>query len=278
MKDYTSIKVGGKAEVMIFPRDIQELQALLTLLKEENLPYFILGKGTNLLVNDEGIKGVVINLTQGFLDIKPIKRDGEIHFISFGAGLVLSRLVRFSVEKSLQGLEFLHGIPGTLGGAIAMNAGAFGSQIADLVEDIIVFSDGMTYRRNSLNFQYRNLSLPEGSIILGATLRLKEGDRSSIMGKIARISHARRLSQPLDLPSAGCVFKNPKGCYAGKLIEELGLKGKRIGDAQLSELHGNFLVNLGKATFKDCQALIQYAQHKILEHKGINLELEVKIW
>lgn len=281
MKDYTSIRIGGRAEVMVFPKDIQELQELLIFLKEKGLPYFVLGNGTNLLVRDEGIKGVVINLTKGFLDIEPMGRKGKTHFISFGAGLILSQLISFSIEKSLEGLEFLQCIPGTLGGAIAMNAGAFGSEIADLVEDITVFSNGMAdicHKRDSLNFQYRNLSLPEGSIIHKATLQLKEGNKGSIINKIAEISYSRRLSQPLDLPSAGCVFKNPQGYHAGKLIEELGLKGKKIGDVQFSEIHGNFLVNLGRATFKDCQDLIQYAQNKVLEHKGISLELEVKIW
>jgi UDP-N-acetylmuramate dehydrogenase len=275
MRTKTSFRVGGPADVLASPRDTEELGRLLRYIKEKALPCFVLGRGTNLLVLDGGIRGVVIDMRElNKLEV----RDGGV--IYSGAGAPLPKLVYFAMENSLAGLEFAVGIPGSIGGAIVMNAGAAGGEMKDVVEAVTVMKEDGSLKelkKEDLDFSYRNLSLPKGCIVLGATFRLRRGDRGSIKEKINSLLQERKAKQPLDLPNAGCVFKNPPAGPAGKIIDETGLKGLQFGGARVSDLHANFIVNTGNATAKDILSLLNDVREKVYERKGIMLDLEIKI-
>lgn len=275
MSTKTSFRVGGPADVLALPNEARELQRLIIYIRERGLPYFILGRGTNLLVMDGGIRGVVIDL-KGFNKLEV--RDGG--FIYCGAGIPLAKLVYFAMEKSLAGLEFASGIPGSVGGAIVMNAGAAEGEMKDVVEAItLITEDGVIkeVKKESLGFSYRNLSLPKGSIVLGASFKLRAGNKEAIKETIHQLLQTRKTKQPLDLPSAGCIFKNPPSGSAGRVIDEVGLKGLQFGGARVSELHANFIVNNGNATAKDILSLVDDVMEKVYEKRGISLEPEIKI-
>jgi UDP-N-acetylmuramate dehydrogenase len=235
----------------------------------------ILGKGTNLIVRDKGVRGWVINLTQG---MKKISMDGEV--VEAEAGLPLQRLVQYSIRKGLTGLEPFSGIPGTVGGGLAMNAGAWGAELKDvLLSMTFMKGDGEIVERprSRLRFSYRGLSLPPSWIILKGRFRLKKGKKEEILERVKSYSVMRKRRQPLNYPSAGSVFKNPKEGPAGKWIEEVGLKGFRIGQAMVSHRHANFIINLGKAKAEEVIHLMEFIEKKIYEEKGISLEREVKV-
>jgi UDP-N-acetylmuramate dehydrogenase len=275
LKRYTSMKVGGPVDALLFPADADELRRLVHRAREKSIPVLILGKGTNLIVMDQGVRGWAISLTRGF---RRIQRDGER--VEAEAGVLLQRLVQFSAQRGLTGFEPFTGIPGTVGGGLAMNAGAWGSELKDLTLSVTLMEkDGRIVERprSKLQFSYRGLVLPRGSVILKARFQLKRGEREEIRERIKSYSERRRRTQPLDYPSAGSIFKNPEDARAGKVIDETGLKGFRIGQAMISERHGNFIINLGKATAKEILQLMERVEKKVYEKKGISLEREVKV-
>jgi UDP-N-acetylmuramate dehydrogenase len=275
MRQFTSIKVGGPAECLLFPKDGHELKRVICFARRKKIPLLILGKGTNLIVRDKGVRGWVINLTQG---MKKISTDGEV--VEAEAGLPLQRLVQFSIRKGLTGLEPFSGIPGTVGGGLAMNAGAWGAELKDILLSMTFMKEGgeiVERPRSRLRFSYRGLALPPSWIILKGRFRLKKGKKQEILERVKSYSEMRKRRQPLNYPSAGSVFKNPKEGPAGKWIEEVGLKGFRIGQAMVSHRHANFIINLGKAKAEEVIHLMEFIEKKIYEEKGISLEREVKV-
>jgi UDP-N-acetylmuramate dehydrogenase len=275
MRKYTSLKVGGPAECLLFPKDIKELRKVILHARRKNIPLFVLGKGTNLIVRDRGISGWVVSLTQG---MKRIRMDGE--YLEAEAGCLLQQLVQISVQKGLAGLEPFFGIPGTVGGGLAMNAGAWGVEMKDVVHSVILMKgDGEVVEkpRSKLRFSYRSLTLPSSSIILKGSFHLRKGRREEGLERVKSFSELRKKNHPLDYPSAGSVFKNPKEGPAGRWIDEIGLKGFSIGQAMISNRHANFIVNQGKASAEDVLHLIEWVEKRVYEEKGISLEREVRV-
>jgi UDP-N-acetylmuramate dehydrogenase len=275
MRQFTSMKVGGPADSLLFPKDADELKKVIRFARRKKIPFLILGKGTNLVVRDKGVRGWVINLTQG---MKKIKIDGKM--IEAEAGLSLQQLVQFSIQKGLTGLEPFYGIPGTVGGGLAMNAGAWGAELKDVLLSVTLMKeDGeiVERSRSRLRFSYRGLVIPPSWIILKGRFQLKKGKKEKTLERVKSYSEMRKRKQPLDYPSAGSIFKNPKEGPAGKWIEEAGLKGFRIGQAMVSDRHANFIINLGKAKAEEVIRLMEFVEKKIYEEKGIPLEREVKV-
>lgn len=277
MAGHTSLRVGGPVSCLLRPLDLAGLQTAVQVLNQNHYPYFILGRGTNLLVQDAGTKAVAISLEEGFSQVECIDPSGRV---KAGAGLRLSRLLRFCLQQSLSGLEFIAGIPGSVGGALRMNAGTHAGEMADVCEAVhLLLSDGALVRlvRAQLPFSYRRLELPPASVVVEAEFLLNPSSREQIRQRIRSLLIVRKENQPWRLPSAGSVFKNPPGDFAGRLIEAVGLKGVRIGDAQISPKHANFIVNRGQATSRDILALIQLAQEKVSQEFGVQLELEIEV-
>jgi UDP-N-acetylmuramate dehydrogenase len=275
MRQFTSMKVGGPADSLLFPKDIDELRRAVRYTRRRRIPLLILGKGTNLIVRDKGVRGWVISLAQG---MKKIVVDGEM--VEAEAGLLLQRLVQFSIRKGLTGLEPFFGIPGTVGGGLAMNAGAWGAELKDILLSMTLMKeDGEVIERprSKLRFSYRGLVIPPSWIILKGRFRLKKGEKKEILERVKSYSEMRKKKQPLDYASAGSIFKNPKEGPAGKWIEEAGLKGFRIGQAMISDRHANFIINLGKAKAEEVIRLVEIIETKVYQEKGISLEREVKV-
>ena len=275
MRQFTSMKVGGPADSLLFPKDVDELRRAVRYARRKRIPLLILGNGTNLIVRDKGVRGWVISLAQ---EMKKIVVDGEM--VEAEAGLLLQRLVQFSVRKGLTGLEPFFGIPGTVGGGLAMNAGAWGAELKDILLSMTLMrEDGEVVERprSKLRFSYRGLLIPPSWIILKGRFRLKKGEKKEILERVKSYSEMRKKKQPLDYASAGSIFKNPKEGPAGKWIEEAGLKGFRIGQAMISDRHANFIINLGKAKAEEVICLMEIIEAKVYQEKGISLEREVKV-
>ena len=275
MKKFSSIKVGGPADSLLFPKDVVELRKVVRYARRKDIPILILGKGTNLVVRDKGIRGWVISLTQG---MKKVQLEGDV--IEAEAGLSLQRLVQFSIQKNLTGLEPFFGIPGTVGGGLAMNAGAWGVELKDVLLSITLMNESgevVKRPRKKLKFSYRRLAISPTWIILKGRFQLKKGRKEEILERVRSYSEIRKRTQPLDYPSAGSIFKNPAEGPAGKWIEEAGLKGFRMGQAMVSDRHANFIINLGKATAQEVINLMEWVERKIYEEKGISLEREVSV-
>lgn len=275
MRQFTSIKVGGPADSLFFPKNVDELRKVIRYANRKNIPTLILGKGTNLVVKDKGVRGWVISLTRG---MKKVQMNGDA--VEAEAGLSLQRLIQFSIEKGLTGLEPFFGIPGTVGGGLAMNAGAWGVELKDVVLSITFMKkNGEVIERSrpKLKFYYRRLVLPSSWIILKGRFQLKKGRKEEIFERVKSYSEMRKRSQPLDYPSAGSIFKNPEEGPAGKWIEEAGLKGFRMGQAMVSDRHANFIINLGRARAEEVINLMEWIERKIYEEKGISLEREVSV-
>ena len=276
MKDITSLKIGGRADILAYPIDEDDLGELLAYAGEKNLPYYVLGRCTNLLVKDGGVRGLLIDLSEGF---NRIDDSGPLEVVA-EAGVPLKKIMDYCINKDMAGLEFAYGIPGTLGGAIAMNAGAYGSEMRDVVSKVeIMGEDGIVreVEKESLNFTYRGSNLNEIGIVLRAYLSLRKGSKQEMRERIKAYAKKRVSTQTVSYPNAGSIFKNPPEIHAGRLIEELGLKGCQVGGARISDVHGNYIVNVGNASSKDVLALITMAQKKAMEERGIPLELEIKI-
>lgn len=272
---HTSFRIGGPADVLIIPQSVDELIKVMDLIKSENIPYFILGNGTNVIVSDKGIRGVVIKLTA----IRKISVDGEV--IVSEAGALLSSIANTALDNELTGFEFASGIPGTLGGAITMNAGAYGPEIKDVVEKVeVIDRNGSIYevKNGNMRFGYRSSLIQSDNLIaLRAWIHLKKGNYKDIKAKMDELNGLRKMKQPLEYPSAGSVFKRPEGFYAGKLIQDAGLSGYTIGGAQVSEKHCGFIINKGNATADDVLNLIAYIKKTVKDKFGVDLETEVKI-
>ncbi|MGE5630456.1 MAG: UDP-N-acetylmuramate dehydrogenase [Caulobacteraceae bacterium] len=276
MKNHTSFKVGGPADILIEPDNVEELVLAIKKLRKGNIPYYIIGNGTNLLVSDKGIRGAVVKIGEKFgrIDISGDRIISE-------SGVLLSTLSKIAAKNSLTGMEFASGIPGALGGAATMNAGAYGGEMKDIVEWVEVLDRNLKLKRltnGEMNFGYRKSVVePNKYIVVRACIKLEKGNPDEIYGIMAELTERRKNKQPLHLPSAGSTFKRPEGYFAGKLIEDAGLKGYSVGGAQVSTLHSGFVVNNGDATAQDVYQLIRNVQKTVLEKFGVKLETEVKI-
>ncbi len=275
MKNHTTFRVGGPARFFVSPGDSRELAAVIAVCRENGCDWFILGNGSNLLVSDSGFEGVVIEIGKGF---DQICVDGCR--IYAGAGALLSQIAKRAAKAELTGLEFAAGIPGTLGGAAVMNAGAYGSEMKDVLFSVRVLKpDGSEadIPAGELELGYRTSCIPKRSyVVLGARFDLQPGRGEEILARMEELAAARRSKQPLEYPSAGSTFKRPEGCFAGKLIQDAGLKGFQIGGAQVSEKHSGFVINRGGATASDVMKLCRQVSAKVKEQFGVELEMEVK--
>ncbi len=279
MKKHTSLKIGGTADYFISINDENELLNLLKLCKEFKKKYFIIGNGTNILVTDKGFRGVVIKLKFENVNIKISENEG---IIEVGSGYSLIKLSKLALENELEGLEFACGIPGTIGGAIRMNAGAYGSEIKDiLISTRFIDTEDEKIKELPLElhqFSYRNsIFAQKPYIILSTKIKLKKGSKLQIKSKMDQNFESRKLKQPIEYPSAGSTFKRQEGIVTAKLIDELGLKGYSIGDAQVSTKHAGFLINKGNANFEDMNELIEKVKEKIYNRYKIKIELEILI-
>jgi len=275
MANHTTYGIGGPAWAYIIPEDEKDLATVLRFASDEKLPVFFTGSGSNLLVSDSGFNGLVISLEKTF---KQLRFDGPK--VTAEAGVKLGKMVREAMHRNLSGLESLVGVPGSVGGALKMNAGAFGKEISTLLLEFTTMTlegSTKTYTPGEIEFGYRYSSIPDDEIIVKAVFQLEQSDHETIQSRRALASSGRKQTQPLKFRSAGSVFKNPpEGGAAGYLIDQAGLKGTRIGDAEISLKHANFFVNHGKATAADMVKLIRLARRKVYEKFGIQLELEIK--
>lgn len=278
MSRHTSFRIGGPVEVMLFPKNPTELAEILMQSNLLDCKIAILGAGTNVLAPDEGLEGLVICLKDS-LDGMELLPDNRIRVL---AGVTMTRAAVFAATHGLSGMEFAHGIPGTVGGGVYMNAGAYGGEIAQICQSVDVMKrDGtiVTLSADDMKFSYRHSCVEETQdIVLSAVFTLQPKPEAEIRAQMQELMRRRSNSQPLDMPSAGSAFKRPMGGYAAALIDEAGLKGFRIGDAAISEKHAGFAVNLDKATAADVKNLLQAVSRKVYENSGISLEPEVRIW
>lgn len=277
MSRHTSFRIGGPARRMTFPESREQLVILLGLAEECGIRPFLLGRGTNLLVSDRGLDTLVIKTAERMTSIRRL----DDVTLEADAGVLLSRLAVYAQQAGLAGLEFAHGIPGSLGGAVCMNAGAYGGEMKDVVEEAeCADAEGKleVLSVSELQLSYRHSALEgTGRLVTSATLRLSPGEPEEIRARMRELMEKRRASQPLDLPSAGSTFKRPQGGFAAALIDQAGLKGFAIGGAQVSEKHAGFVVNRGGATFEDVTQLMRHIQKTVFDRSGIMLEPEVRI-
>lgn len=276
MKNHTSFKIGGPAEVFLEVNTSEELLKVADYCKKEGINFFVIGNGSNLLVSDEGVEGVIIHLSG---KLAGARVEGDI--VRAGAGLSLAALAAFTVEEELSGLEFAAGIPGSVGGAIYMNAGAYGGEMKDVVTGVYMVVDGELkhFSVAEMDFSYRHSRVSElkNAVVVAAEFKLEKGKKEDIQAKIDELNARRREKQPLEYPSAGSTFKRPETGYASQLIEEAGLKGTRIGGAEVSKKHSGFIINVDNATAKDVKELIACVQKVVDEKSGVKLYPEVKM-
>lgn len=274
MSRHTTFRIGGPAQLMVTPGTAQ-LPEVVAWCRERKVPYTIIGNGSNLLVGDGGIRGIVIALGSRASDIAV---EGNV--ITAEAGALLSRTAHRAAEAGLAGMEFAAGIPGSLGGAVVMNAGAYGGEMKDIIVSVQVLTQEgqMCWREaGEMDFGYRHSAVADnGDIVLSARIELTPGDREAIRGRMEELRDQRVAKQPLEYPSAGSTFKRPEGYYAGKLIMDAGLRGFRVGDAQVAEKHCGFVINRGHATAHEVDALMQEVRRRVKEQSGVELEPEVR--
>jgi UDP-N-acetylmuramate dehydrogenase len=275
LAELTSFRIGGPADLFVNVEDETELMHAKAAAYRAGVPCFCLGAGTNLLVSDRGMRGLVVRLADGFGKIKIDDTK-----VVAGAGAAFGALVEAVVDRGLEGLEFGEGIPGTVGGGLVMNAGAFGGEIAKvvtLVHGVSEAGEALALSRDDVKFAYRRTDLPQHFIITRVDFELAHGDRERLMARVAELRAKRASRQPRGVPNAGSIFKNPPGNFAGKLLEGAGLKGTRLGGAAFSDQHANFIVNLGGAQAAEVLALIDLARVKVKEQSGVLLEPEVRL-
>jgi UDP-N-acetylmuramate dehydrogenase len=276
---HTSLSVGGSADALVMIENEDQLMEVVTRLEKEKIKYFPAGNLTNVIVRDGGYRGAILLLTSmKEVSCEHTKDNGGLIYAQAGAGL--SKVVNLSVAEELSGFEFCAGIPGSIGGAVWMNAGAYGREIKDVIESVTVMDaegNRKIMKKEDISFSYRKTSFPADTIILKAGFKLEKGERWKIKEKINDILQSRQEKHPLDFPSAGSIFKNIPGQPAGKLIEDLGLKGITAGGAQISPKHGNFIINRNKATASDVLTLIELIQFRAKQEKGVDLETEVVV-
>jgi len=277
MFKHTSFKIGGKAKLLIKIKNKQSLSEIFNYILQEKIKYFILGTGCNLLVSDVGFNGVILKLSGEFKEINLLKNN----IISCGAGAKLGELCLFALKNSLTGLEFAWGIPASIGGAVYMNAGAYGGEIKDIFfssEHLTCENKEEVYFLKDMKFNYRHsVYMENDNLITRVKFKLNSGNKEEIKNKMDELLKRRKEKQPLGLPNAGSVFKRPSGNFAGTLIDSCGLRGKKIGGAQVSEKHCGFIVNTGNATCDDVLNLIKFIQDEVLKKKNILLEPEIRI-
>ena len=275
MKKHTTFRIGGPADYYLCPESPEEIAGIIHICKEEEIPYFILGNGSNLLVSDQGYRGAVIQI---FKNMNKVEVTGE-RVIAY-AGCLLSTASKKAAEEGLTGMEFASGIPGTIGGAVVMNAGAYGGEMKDIVESVTVLKcDGevITLQKDQLEMGYRTSVIKtKGYIVLKAELRLEHGDKEEIRKQMDILKEKRVTKQPLEYPSAGSTFKRPEGYFAGKLIQDAGLRGYQVGGAKVSDKHCGFVINTGDATARDVINLIRDVQDKVYDKFQVKMEPEVR--
>lgn len=275
MKEHINFEVGGPADILLIPSKVEQIIESIKICKENNIPYFVMGNGSNLLVKDGGIRGVVIKLT-GLTNLEVNKEE-----IKADCGVMLKELSDKALENSLTGLEFACGIPGSVGGAVFMNAGAYNGEIKNVIKEAeVITSSGeiITLSKDELELGYRTSKvMKDNSIVINATFKLEKGNKEEIKETIDDLTQKREEKQPLEYPSAGSTFKRPEGYFAGKLIQDSGLKGYSIGGAAVSSKHSGFVINKGNATAKDILDLIAYIQEKVKKQFGVELHTEVRI-
>ena len=276
MKKHTTFRIGGPADYFVIPVSWEEAELVISICKEFQTPYYIIGNGSNLLVSDQGYRGVIIQL---YKEMSQVEVEGNV--IRAQAGASLARIAGAALEAGLTGFEFAAGIPGTLGGACVMNAGAYGGEMKNVLKEVTVLTkegEVLVIPAKALELGYRTSVIPKnGWIVLGAVLQLKKGDQEQILARMEELKEQRITKQPLDLPSAGSTFKRPEGYFAGKLIMDAGLRGFTVGGAQVSEKHCGFVVNRGNATAADVWELICEVKRRVKEMTGVELEPEVKL-
>ena len=276
MKNHTTFRIGGPADALALPKTPEEVAEVVRFCNEHAQPYYVIGNGSNLLVSDEGYRGLVLQLYRNFNDIQV---NGET--ITVQSGAMLAAVARTAYQNGLTGLEFASGIPGTIGGAVVMNAGAYGGEMKNVLREVTVLTkegEVLAIPAKALELGYRTSVIPKnGWIVLGAVLQLKKGDQEQILARMEELKEQRITKQPLDLPSAGSTFKRPEGYFAGKLIMDAGLRGFTVGGAQVSEKHCGFVVNRGNATAADVWELICEVKRRVKEMTGVELEPEVKL-
>lgn len=274
MKNHTTFRIGGNADFFVTPGTKEELQEILQLLNKEQVPFFILGNGSNLLVSDEGFRGVIIQIGRNY---QSIKRKGCRLVVK--SGITMARLASFALENSLTGFEFASGIPGTAGGGAIMNAGAYGGEMKDVLKEVLCMNqegEMFSLKGEEMELSYRDSRMKrEKLIVLELVLELQEGDQEKIRQRHEELKEARTSKQPLEYPSAGSTFKRPEGMFAGKLIMDAGLKGFQIGGARVSEKHAGFVINAGGATAADVKALMDHVVKTVQDQFGVTLEPEV---
>lgn len=277
MQKHTTFRIGGPADILVTPRDAASVAAAVQACNEADVPWRVMGRGSNLLVSDAGLRGVTIKFAKNFSDI-----NMEGACITAEAGASNAAVAAQAQRAGLAGFEFAAGIPGTIGGAAVMNAGAYGGEFAQVCESVTCLNaQGVleVVSAHDAQWSYRHSAMIDnGSIVLSATLRLTPDDPQAIQERMANLQKRREEKQPLNMPSAGSTFKRPEGYFAGKLIEDAGLRGFSLGGAQVSEKHCGFVVNAGGATAQDVRDLISYVQQKVFEHDGVHLEPEVRLW
>lgn len=276
MSRHTSFRIGGPADYFVEPASVDELAGVLSLARQEKVPFFIVGNGSNLLVSDEGFRGMIVH-TGGSL--RSISVEGDVIYAQ--AGALLGAVAGAALEAGLTGMEFAAGIPGTLGGAVCMNAGAYGGEMKDILLDAEVLTqDGerLVIPVEELDLSYRHSIIFEKNyIVLAAHIRLSRGDKTQIRNRMNELAGARKEKQPLEYPSAGSTFKRPEGYFAGKLIQDAGLKGYTVGGAQVSEKHSGFVINRGGATAEEVRFLIRQVRSKVKQQFGVEMEPEVRM-
>ncbi|MCB2180668.1 MAG: UDP-N-acetylmuramate dehydrogenase [Desulfobulbaceae bacterium] len=281
MAEYTTLKVGGNADAIVFPMGRNELSLLIQGVRKINVTWIILGKGSNVLVPDEGIRGVVIVLGRNFAEIERIKSNNDSVSVRVEAGCSLASLVKWATKHGLSGLEFASGIPGTVGGAIVMNAGAWQREMKDVLSQVTIMDVRGCFRATKakdMDFTYRSWGQGRGKVAVEGVFQLKKDDPGRVSERCKEYIRLRKERQPYKMASAGSFFKNPKDSEpAGKLIEDAGLKGLKVGGAMVSPIHANFIVNTGKATARDIIELMHVVQEKVQKKFGVGLEPEVKI-
>ncbi len=276
MKQHTTFRIGGRADYFVSPTETEQIRKIIELCRRENMPWYVIGNGSNLLVSDHGFRGVIIRL---FKNYAGLRIEGEQIFVQ--AGALLSRTANAALQEGLTGFEFAAGIPGTIGGAMVMNAGAYGGEMKDITESVTVLTpegELLTLKREELEMGYRtSLIARKGYLVLEAVLKLTHGNQEQIKEKMADLRQRRISKQPLEYPSAGSTFKRPQGYFAGKLIMDAGLRGFQVGGAQVSEKHCGFVVNTGDATAEDVLELIRQVSAKVRALEGVTLEPEVRL-
>ena len=277
MSEYTSFKIGGNCDLLVKPESADCVREIIECCRKNNIRYYVLGKGSNVLVSDNGLRGVVIALSSSMTNVR-LEEDDVIYC---DAGTSLSKVCTFAKENSLTGLEFAYGIPGSVGGALYMNAGAYGGEMKDVVESCFYLNEDLTVKEmkaGEMALSYRHSIFCEKDyIILGARIKLEKGDKAEITAKMSELMEKRRSKQPLEYPSAGSTFKRPEGDFAARLIEVSGLKGYTCGGAQVSEKHSGFVINKGGATCSDVMDVVSAVKEKVYKDSGVMLECEILI-